>query len=612
MKKILQLLLLIVFTVSSLTAQNIERIEPPNWWTGMKNQKLQLIIYGKKISKADVVIKSDKAKLLVTHRVPNDNYLFLDLEITKEAKAGKFMIQFLENGEIIGEYDYVLKEKTKRKRGFSSKDLIYLAMPDRFANGDYSNDNPKNIKEAKDRKNPNGRHGGDIQGVINNLDYIQNLGVTALWLNPTLLNDRKEYSYHGYGITDFYKTDPRSGSNDTYMHLAQRLHSRNMKIIMDMIFNHCGANHWWIDDLPTDDWLNKDKNYRTNYRGSTVIDPHVAKSDLSLMTEGWFVESMPDLNQNNPFLATYLIQNTIWWIEFAELDGIRVDTQPYPFKKFMADWANKIHAEYPDITLLGETWLHFPAFTAYFQGNSPVAGDYNSGLNSVTDFPLYYSVIEAFNENEGWKQGMARLYLHLAQDFLYNDANNTVIFLDNHDLDRFYTSVGEDINKLKMGLGFLLTTRGIPMIYYGTEIGMTGSEHKGHGDIRKDFPGGWTEDSRTAFTKEGRTDTENEIYNFVKTIALWRKDNKAVTEGKLTHFVPQDGVYVYFKHTEDEAVMVILNNNDNKNKVVDTERFSEILDSYNKGIEIISKKKIMMSDKIEISSKSVMIIELYK
>ena len=434
--------------------------------------------------------------------------------------------------------------------------------------------------------------------------------MTAVWLNPVLENNRKHVSYHGYGITDFYKTDPRMGTNDLYKRLAQELRNRDMKLIADMIFNHCGSKHWWMDDLPTDDWLNHNEDFRTNYRGSTVMDPHTSQIDKKHMVEGWFVESMPDLNQNNPFLARYLIQNSIWWIEFAELDGIRMDTQPYPYKEFMAEWAKTVREEYPDITLLGETWLHFTPFTAYFQGNSPVSGDYNSYLNSVTDFPLYYATADAFNENEGWKQGMARLYLQLAQDFLYSDPNNLVIFPDNHDLDRIYSTLGEDSDKLKMLLGFLLTTRGIPMMYYGTEILMTGHEHQGHGYIREDFPGGWKTDKRNAFTEEGRTDEENEMHDFIKRLADWRKSNPDLMQAKLTHFIPENGVYVYFRHKEDKAVMVILNNNPKQAGKIHLKRFDEILKNYNRAWNVLNGEEIFFKETFEVEKKSVTILQL--
>ncbi len=611
MKKLIIITLL--FATSTVFAQkiNLERIEPPNWWVDMKNKTVQLLVYGENISLTDVSVVSDKVKLQKIHKVENPNYLFLDVEVLPDAKAGSFDIVFSKGLTII-KHKYELKEKTDRSRGFSSADLIYLLMPDRFANGNPSNDNPQGILEKTNRNNPDGIHGGDIQGVINHLDYIKNLGITALWLNPTLENNNSAYSYHGYAITNFYKTDLRSGTNEDYKRLSDELHKREMKLIMDMIFNHCSSNHWWMKDLPMKDWANTNPDYRSNFRGSTIADIHASKDDQKRMTQGWFDSRMPDLNQHNPYLATYLIQNSIWWIEYADLDGIRMDTQPYPFKNFMSAWAKQIHDEYPDFTLLGETWLQKPAFTAYFSGNSPISGNYNSYLNSITDFPLYYATRDAFNQNDGWTDGLSSIYYILAQDFLYENANNNVIFLDNHDLNRYFTSVGEDVNKLKMGLAFLLTSRGIPMLYYGTEILTTGHEHKGHGHIRTDFPGGWKDDKINAFTKEGHTKEQNEIFNYIKTIADWRKTNKAVTEGKLLHFVPENNVYVYFRHTDNEAVMVLLNNHNSQKRIVDCKRFNEILKDYSKGKNILTDEIIDISKTITINKKSALIIELEK
>jgi len=577
----------------------------------MHNSELQLLVYGKNISQSEVAIHSETIKLKKVHHVENKNYLFLDIEIAENTQPGNFEIIFSKN-ETDLTFQYELKQKTEQKRGFSSADFIYLIMPDRFSNGNPKNDSPEKISEKADRNNPDGRHGGDIQGIINHLDYIQQLGITALWLNPTVENNNPNYSYHGYAITDFYKTDPRSGNDSEYKKLSDELHKKNMKLIMDMIFNHCSINHWWMNDIPMNDWTNTNSEFRSNFRGSTVPDIHASNDDIKRMTEGWFDKHMPDLNQNNPFLAEYLIQNSIWWIEFAGLDGIRMDTYPYPFKEFMTKWTERVHKEYPDITLLGETWLQKPAFTAYFSENNSISGNYNSGLNSVTDFPLYYATRDAFNQQDGWSEGLASIYYILAQDFLYGNPYNNLIFLDNHDLDRYYTSVGKDIKKMKMGLAVLLTMRGIPMLYYGTELLTEGEEHKGHGYIRTDFPGGWKEDKINAFNEEERTFEQNDSYNYIKTIATWRKTSKPVTEGKFMHFVPENNVYVYFRYTNNEAVMFILNNHPSEKRLINTNRFSEILNNYSTGINILTKEITDIKKSIEIQSKSAIILELKK
>ncbi len=611
MKK--SILVIFLFTTISLFSQKIDlqRIEPPNWWTNMNNPKLQLMIYGKNISFTDIVINSKKIILKKVSKVQNPNYLFVDLEIQKDAKPGNFDILFKTGNRTKAKYTYKLAEKPNIKRGFSSADLIYLLMPDRFANGNPENDNIPQMTEKADRQNPDGRHGGDIQGIINNLDYIQDLGATALWINPTLENNNPSYSYHGYAITDFYKTDPRMGTNSDYKRLAYELHKKNMKLIMDMIFNHCSENHWWMKDLPSDNWINTNKNYHTNYRGSTIMDPHASKSDYKKMTEGWFVSSMPDLNQHNPFLANYLIQNSIWWITYADLDGIRMDTYPYPFKDFMSDWAVKVHNEFPDITLLGETWLHKVPYTAYFQANSPISGNYNSHLDCITDFPLYYATKAAFNEKEGWDEGLLRLYNIFAQDFLYAKPENNVIFLDNHDLDRYFSDTGKDLNKFKLGITVLMTARGIPVLLYGDEILKTGFEYQGHGHIRTDFPGGWKEDKTNAFSEKGRTKEQNKAFNFIKKLANYRKISKALTLGKMLQFVPEDNTYVYFRYTEKEAVMILLNNNNTEKRTVNCKRFSEILNRYKTGTDIFTGK-IYNLDKIELNKKSALILELKK
>ncbi|WP_081421545.1 glycoside hydrolase family 13 protein [Salinivirga cyanobacteriivorans] len=603
-----------IMLMMSINAQDNRpsRVEPPNWWVGMENNQLQLLVYGADIGKTNPEIEAEEVSIEAVHKVENSNYLFIDLNISKSAKAGEFSIKFNENGKTVAKYEYELREKTTQNRGFSAADLIYLVMPDRFANGNPGNDDVDAMLEKADRSNPNGRHGGDLQGIMNNLDYIKDLGMTAIWVNPFFENNMKDYSYHGYAITDFYKTDPRLGSNELYKNLVETSHEKNMKVVMDVVVNHCGINHWWMKDLPTDDWINNHKKFQTNYRGSVIADPHASKYDRNRFSTGWFVETMPDLNQNNPFLANYLIQNMLWWIEFSGIDGMRMDTQPYAEIDFVTRLAKRITEEYPDFTILGETWLQKVALTAFFQQNSPVAKDYNSHIPTNTDFPLYYAIKTGLNQEDGWTTGLAQIYYVLARDFLYNDAHKNVIFLDNHDLDRFYSSVGEDINKFKMGIGILLTMRGIPMMYYGDEILMTGLEHTGHGNIRKDFPGGWDSDKRNAFTEQGRTDKENEGFNFVRKLAKWRMQSNAVAEGELTHFVPENNTYVYFRHTDNEAVMVILNNHPEESRTIDGARFKEVLDRYGNGKNVMTGETVSDKSTFTLKAKSVKIIEFKK
>lgn len=614
MKKIISISFFLILIPFFSFSQDIslDRIEPANWWVGMNNPNLQLLVHGENIANTSVSIKSDKVEIKEIHKTDNPNYLFIDIVISDKATEGTFNIVFKSRKKTVAKYEYKLFQKSNRKRGFSASDVVYLIMPDRFANGDPSNDNTDETLEKVDRKNNDGRHGGDIQGIINNLDYVKNLGATALWLNPVVENNSLKYSYHGYGSTDFYKVDSRLGTNELYKKLSDDCHKKDLKLIIDVIYNHCGIDHWWMKDLPCKDWVNNDKNFKTTYRGAVISDTHASISDREQFSSGWFVETMPDLNQKNQFLKTYFIQNTIWWVEYANLDGIRIDTYPYPDKDFGSELVASMHSEYPDLTILGETWLQSIPLVAYYQGDSPISGDYNSHLNCVTDFPLYYAIKSAFNENESWTGGLLKLYYVIAQDFLYSNPYNVVTFADNHDLDRFFTSVGKDIKKYKMGMAFLLTTRGIPVIYYGTEIAMEGEEHKGHGFIRKDFPGGWEGDATNIFEQKQLSKTQSSAYNYVSTILNWRKTNKAVQTGKLTHFLPENNTYVYFRYTKNEAVMVILNNNNSEERTVDCKRFEEILKGYNSGLEITTNTKIDKLDKITIKPKSAMIIELYK
>jgi glycosidase len=440
---------------------------------------------------------------------------------------------------------------------------------------------------------------------------IANSGFTAVWLNPFLENNQPAFSYHGYAISDFYKTDPRYGTNDLFVKLVDDAHAKGLKIIMDMIFNHCGSGHWFYKDLPSEDWIHQHKEFtRSNFRAPTVSDPYASKADQEQMVTGWFDKNMPDLNQKNPILATYLIQNSIWWIEFAGLDGIRVDTQPYPYKEFMAEWSKAVMVEYPDFNIVGEAWLQKIPITAYFQKGANNKDGYNSYMPSVTDFPMYNAISEAFNEKEGWSAGMAKLYYVLAQDFAYPNPGNLVIFPDNHDLSRYYETLGKDIRKYKMGLAYLLTTRGIPQIYYGTEILMDGKEQEGHGFIRKDFPGGWQGDTKNAFRADGRTDEQNDAYNFLTTLLNWRKNNEIIHSGKLMHFLPEDGIYVVFRYNDTGAVMLVLNNNEADDKDLQMARFNEILKNYSAGKEIISNTKITNLSVLKVPAKSAMIIEL--
>ncbi len=624
-KKAIFTLLIKLILVLNLTAQTfeIERVEPDFWWTGFQNSELQLLVYGNNVGHSRVTLDAEGVDLLRVVSTENPNYLFLYLNITEDAEPGVIPIQFTANGEE-SVYLYTFKERlgsVNRHQGFDASDVIYLLMPDRFANGNPDNDEIEGMLEGVDMEEPYARKGGDIQGVRERLDYIRDLGMTAIWFNPLLENDMPaDYSrgagfYHGYAATDMYRVDRRFGSNEEFVELVSETQKMGMKVIMDKIHNHVGTHHWFIKDLPASDWVHDQSVVgNTNYRTDTLMDPYASKADLNSTVKGWFVDDMPDLNQKNPLVADYLIQNTIWWIEYSGIDGIRMDTHPYPYKDYMAEWTRRVLEEYPDFNIVGEVWMNNVATTAWWQYDFPVKSGYNSYLPSVTDFPLYRAVVSGLNESEGWDTGMARIYYTLGQDFLYTDPLLNVIFVDNHDLVRFMTSVGEDPDKFKLGLAFLLTTRGIPQIYYGTEIMKAGGANDP--DKRRTFPGGWPNDEIDAFTEVGRAILGEkrglpipEVFDFMTTITEWRKGKEVIHSGDLTHFIPERNVYVYFRHNNDETVMVVLNGAEN-GREIGLHRFSELLKGYQSGRDIISGRIYQLEQTLSISAREALILEL--
>ncbi|HYG37896.1 MAG TPA: glycoside hydrolase family 13 protein [Cytophagales bacterium] len=615
MNKLLTILFILSLSINPLFGQKNEqlRIEPPFWWTDMKNDTLQLMIYGTDISKATPSLKYPGVTLLGTSTLESSNYLFVDLLVSDEASPGKIKLSFKSGKKTIS-YNYELKERSGEKnriQGFSSSDLIYLIMPDRFANGDPKNDNLDDMIQKVDRTGGYTRHGGDLKGISDHLDYMKDLGVTAMWINPVLENNMPEASYHGYAITNLYKVDPRFGSNEDYVQLIAKSHDNGIKIIMDMVHNHIGLNHWWMKDLPSKDWVHQFEQFtKSNYHLATVSDPHASEKDKMLMEKGWFDTSMPDLNQSNSYVGNYLIQNTLWWIEYAGIDGIRMDTYPYPNADFMAKWSKIVMETYPSFNIVGEVWIHSAAMESFWLDKTSQRYDYTSGLPSVTDFPINEAMLSGVNEPAEWNKGLGKLYHTLAEDFLYKDPNRNVIFLDNHDMTRTYTSYGEDLNKFKQGITLLMTLRGIPQLYYGTEILMTGDGAQ-HSEVRKDFPGGWAEDNRNAFTKEGRTTQENEAFEYVKALANWRKNNSALMAGKLTHFIPEEDTYVYFRHTDNKSVMVVLNTGKETRKL-NIERFAERLNGFSKGRDVVTGKIYENLKDIEVEVNASLVLELSK
>lgn len=593
---------------------NLERIEPSLWWTGMRNPHLQLLVHGANIGKTDVQVNIPGVMLTSTLRVTNPDYLFVNLIISDQARAGDYTICFTSRGKVVTSGLFQLRDRepgSAGRKGFDASDMIYLIMPDRFANGDTLNDNVRGMLEKADRSNPYGRHGGDLKGIEDHLDYISGLGATALWLTPILENNQFYSSYHGYSITDFYKVDPRFGSNQQYAGFIKACHAKGIKVIMDMVLNHCGSYHWWMKDLPSTDWINQFPDFtRSNYRGSTLEDIHAAKADRILTTTGWFDSTMPDLNLANELMLTYLIQNSIWWVEFSGIDGIRVDTYTYPDKEGMVKWVNALMEEYPSFTIVGEVWFTDAAKLAYWQKDAMNRDHFNSGLPAMMDFPLAFGLLSAFNEEERWdNKGLLKLYDLLADDFLYPNPDNLVVLGENHDLGRLFEYLGKDIRKFRMAMAFLATVRGIPQLYYGSEILMDGDKNRSDPEIRKDFPGGWPGDTVNAFVPSGRTDAQNEAVNYISALMNYRKNNPVLQYGKLVHFIPENNVYVYFRILDGKAVMVLLNNAEDGDRTVNTVRFSEVMHSYTQGLDIVSGTVYPVPGTISVPAKSALILE---
>lgn len=606
--------LLLTLSIPIFSQEKSLLVEPMNWWVGMKNPKLQLLIKADNIQGA--VLKSSKPglKVLNIHQADSPNYLFVDLLIEKSAKAGTYPLQISKNGKSMATIDYVLQARVKdsqQRESFSSKDAIYLITPDRFANGDPSNDTHANMSEqGVDRSQWYARHGGDIQGIIERLDYIKKMGYTAIWNMPLLENNQKEQSYHGYSITNHYQIDARFGTNEKFKELCQEAQKRGIKIICDIVLNHIGSGHYWMKDLPFKNWLNHSGTFvSTNHRREAHQDPNRSNADSKGLVEGWFVPSMPDLNQNNPFLANYLIQNTIWWIEYAGLAGLRIDTYPYSEKSFSNAWNVAVANEYPNMNRVGEEWSTNPIIPSYWQKGKVNSDGFKSELPSVMDFPLQNAIYESLTEPESWNQGLTKLYATLASDLVYPNPNNLVIFLDNHDMSRFFTQVKEDKDLFKIGLSMVGTMRGIPQIYYGTELNFSNPKSTEHGEIRKDFYGGWANDSKDAVNGRQLSDSEKSTQEYLAKLLNWRKGNAAVTQGKMMHFAPKNGIYTYFRYTQNSKVMVIINKNTSESQV-DPKQYQEILPAQAKLKNVITGQISNLGNYIKVEPKSALIVEV--
>lgn len=611
------LILLIVFLFSwgggqNARAMEIKKVAPSFWWAGMKNPELQILLYGEDLALSDVSVSGEGIYLKEAVRQDNPNYLLLYLDLS-EAKAQTFQI-LLKNGKKKLQVPYELKSRMRREedvKGFTSEDVLYLIMPDRFANGNPENDVVGEMREKKvDRTDSFARHGGDIQGISNHLDYIADLGVTAIWLNPTQENDMESGSYHGYAITDYYQIDKRFGSNEDFCALVEKAHEKNLKVVMDMIFNHCGSENYLFKDKPSKDWFNYRSNYvQTSFKTASVMDIHASAYEKKIATDGWFTSVMPDFNQRNRHVARYLVQSSIWWIEYAGINGIRQDTHPYADFDFMSQWCKEVLNEYPYFNIVGETWLNSNVLVSYWQKDSKLAAPLNSNLPTVMDFPLQALMNQAFDEETGeWGGGLYKLYDYQTQDLVYADPMNLLTFLDNHDTSRFAQTdeMAKNLKRYKQAMVFLLTTRGIPQIYYGTEILMTGDKGKGDGDLRKDFPGGWQGDTRNCFVENGRTEQENEAFEFTRQLLNWRKGNQVIGKGSLKHYSIQNGVYVYQREFNGKSVVVIMNGTDDS-KELDLAPYQEILPRENT-LDILTGKDVNLSGKLRLNGRENLIL----
>lgn len=623
MKRKLLTIAMLTTAMAMNAALKIDRIDPTDWYVGMKNPSLQLMVYGKDVSKAEVKTDYPGVRIDSIVRLDSPNYLLVYLNLSG-AQPGEMTLNF--SGKKV---KYQLKRRDKRgdeRMGFTNADVLYMLMPDRFASGKTDNDQIKGMMPYKnDRSQPSLRHGGDLEGIRQHLDYFKQLGVTALWFTPVLENNSPDNggnsTYHGYATTDYYKVDPRFGTNEEYRRLTDEAHAKGLKVVMDMIFNHCGFDHPWIKDMPSHDWLNQpqwleksggtpkpNEDYlQTSYKLTPVVDPYASKIDTKETVEGWFVPTMPDLNQHNPHVMTYLIQNSIWWIETVGIDGIRMDTYPYAFADGMARWMKELNDEYPNFNTVGETWVTEPAYTAAWQKDSKVA-KVNSHLKTVMDFSFYDKINQAKNEEtDDWWQGMNRIYNNFVYDYLYPNPESVMAFIDNHDTDRFLGN-GRDTLALKQALALLLTVKRIPQIYYGTEILMNGTKQVTDGNVRKDFPGGFPGDKHNAFTAEGRTQAENAMFNWLSRLLHWRQGNEVVTKGTMTQFIPIKGVYAINRSYNGKNVLVVINGKKSDN-TFSAARYAEVVPQGTVARDVTSGRKYDISHDFKLRPRQTLVLE---
>lgn len=593
----------------------IRRIEPLSWWIGMKTP-LQIMLYGDNLTGSEVKVKEKGVTVEKIHNADSPNYIFVDVSIQNDITPGYYTFIVEKEGKSY-EFQYLLEERKHNsalRKSFTSADLIYLLMPDRFACGDPGINNVKGMHDKVDRDKHFGRHGGDLQGVIDHLDYLADLGVTTLWMTPPQIDNEKEESYHGYACADYYHIDPRFGTNELYKQLVEKCHLLNLKVIMDAVPNHCGAAHWWMKDLPFKEWVHQhDKYTQSNNRLATISDPNHADIDLNITTDGWFDTFMPDMGIENPFLLQYFRQLYIWWIEWADLDGLRVDTFPYNEKNAIAQWTKYILEEYPNLNIVGECWHSAAPIVAYWDGGNKNKDGYTSNLPSVMDFPLQEAINGGLATGmQNSDEGMNCIYEALALDFVYSNPKSLLIFLDNHDTPRFADEVNGNKDLFKLGLTLLATLRGIPQLYYGTEYGFRSQDPSGgHGPARIDFEGGWEGDKRDLFKGKKKSKKETEIFEHTKKLFNWRKEAIAIHKGQTIHFIPEKNTYSFFRYTDNEAVFIFLNLSDKAAKI-NWDRYQECTQGYTKGISILDEKDISIGDKVTVKSKTSLIIEFQK
>ena len=619
MKKIFFVLMMCALSATTVVAGKIKRIDPTDWFVGMKNAKLQLMVYGESIGKAQVSTAWPGVRIDSVVRLNSPNYLLVYLDLS-DAKAGNMPLVFTQ-GKQKSTINYRLREREmsgEQRRGFSNADVLYMLMPDRFASsGTKKHPMPGLNAYRVDRSQPSLRHGGDLEGIRQHLDYFTQLGVTALWFTPVLENntpDENTHStYHGYATTDYYRVDPRFGTNDDYRRLINDAHAKGLKVVMDMIFNHCGITHPWIKDMPSHNWFNRPdykNNYlQTSYKLTPVLDPYASKVDMAETVDGWFVPSMPDLNQRNPHVMRYLIQNSIWWIETVGIDGIRMDTYPYADREAMAQWMERLNEEYPNFNTVGETWVTEPAYTAAWQKDSKLS-NINSNLKSVMDFAFFDRINQAKNEEtDGWWNGLNRIYNSLVYDYLYPNPSSVMAFIENHDTDRFLGN-GSDTLALKQALALLLTMNRIPQLYYGTEILMNGTKEKTDGHVRKDFPGGFPGDKQNAFTAEGRTKEQNAMFVWLSRLLHWRKGNDVITQGRQTHFIPFNGIYVLARTLDKRRVLTIMNGT-SKSATMPVARYAEVIGDAHEARDVLTGRTINLQNDIKLAPRATLVLELF-